>query len=127
MKMHDAIERAQKADALIYAIGIGDRYTFNVNEGDLRKIAEKTGGRAYFPRHEQDLREAFAQIQRDLREQYLVAYSPRNKARDGSYRRIEIELVNPALKQRDLKLNYRAGYFAKTSGPEPAIRKRGQD
>ena len=127
MKMQDAIERAQKADALIYAIGIGDRYTFGVNEGDLRKIAEKTGGRAYFPRHERDLHEAFTQIQRDLREQYLVAYSPKNKARDGSYRRIEIELVNPALKQRDLKLNYRAGYFAKTSGPEPPTRKRGQD
>src|SRR5215213_1767968 len=127
MKMHDAIERAQKADALIYAIGIGDRYTFNVNEGDLRKIAEKTGGRAYFPRHERDLSDAFTQIQRDLREQYLVAYSPRNKARDGSYRRIEIQLVNPALKQQDLKLNYRAGYFAKTNGPEPAVRKRVQD
>ena len=127
MKMHDAIERAQKADALIYAIGIGDRYTFNVNEGDLRKIAEKTGGRAYFPRHERDLRDAFSQIQRDLREQYLVAYSPRNKARDGSYRRIEIQLVNPALRQQDLKLNYRAGYFAKTGGPEPAVRKRTQD
>src|SRR5215213_4199873 len=126
MKMHDAIERAQKADALIYAIGIGDRYTFNVNEGDLRKIAEKTGGRAYFPRHEGDLRDAFTQIQRDLREQYLVAYSPRNKTRDGSYRRIEIQLVNPALKQQDLKLNYRAGYFAKT-GAEPATRKRSQD
>jgi Ca-activated chloride channel homolog len=127
MKMHDAIDRAQKADALIYAIGIGDRYTFNVNEGDLRKIAEKTGGRAYFPRHERDLRDAFTQIQRDLREQYLVAYSPRNKARDGSYRRIEIQLVNPALRQQDLKLNYRAGYFAKTGGPEPATRKRTQD
>jgi VWFA-related protein len=127
MKMHDAIERAQKADALVYAIGIGDRYTFNVNEGDLRKIAEKTGGRAYFPRHERDLRDAFTQIQRDLREQYLVAYSPRNKARDGSYRRIEIQLVNPALRQQDLKLNYRSGYFAKTTGPEPAVRKRTQD
>jgi VWFA-related protein len=127
MKMHDAIERAQKADALIYAIGIGDRYTFNVNEGDLRKIAEKTGGRAYFPRHERDLRDAFAQIQRDLREQYLVAYSPRNKARDGSYRKIEIQLVNPSLKQQELKLNYRAGYFAKTNNPEPAVRKRVQD
>src|SRR5689334_1363602 len=46
MKIHDAIERAQKADALIYAIGIGDRYTFNVDEGSLRKIAEQTGGRA---------------------------------------------------------------------------------
>lgn len=127
MKMHDAIERAQKADALIYAIGIGDRYTFNVDEGALRKIAEQTGGRAYFPRHERDLRDAFAQIQRDLREQYLVAYSPLNKARDGSYRRIEIQLLNPALKQQNLKLNYRSGYFAKTSGPEPAVRKRVQD
>ena len=127
LKMHEAIDRAQKADALIYAIGIGDRYSFNVNEGDLRKIAEKTGGRAYFPKHERDLRDAFAQIQRDLREQYLVAYSPRNKARDGSYRRIQIEIVNPALKQRDLKLNYRAGYFAKTGTPEPTTRKRVQD
>jgi VWFA-related protein len=73
MKMHEAIERALKADALIYAIGIGDRYTFNVNEGSLRKIAEQTGGRAYFPKHERDLNDAFVQIQKDLREQYLVA------------------------------------------------------
>lgn len=124
MKMHDAIERAQKADALIYAIGIGDRYTFNVNEGSLKKIAEQTGGRAYFPRHERDLHDAFAQIQRDLREQYLVAYSPNNKARDGSFRRIEIQLVNPALRKQNLKLNYRTGYFAKTATPEPATRKR---
>jgi VWFA-related protein len=124
MKMHEAIERAQKADALIYAIGIGDRYTFNVNEGGLRKIAEETGGRAYFPQHERDLREAFAQIQKDLREQYLVAYSPTNKARDGSYRKIEIQVVNPALKQQNLKLNYRSGYFAKTGTPEPAATRK---
>ena len=127
MKIHDAIERAQKADALIYAIGIGDRYTFNVDEGSLRKIAEQTGGRAYFPKHERDLRDAFEQIQRDLREQYLVAYSPSNKARDGSYRRIEIQLINPALKQQNLKLNYRSGYFAKTAPSDAPVRKRGQD
>lgn len=128
MKMHEAIERALKADALIYAIGIGDRYTFNVNEGSLRKIAEQTGGRAYFPKHERDLNDAFAQIQKDLREQYLVAYSPTNKARDGSYRKIEIQVINPDLKQQNLKLNYRAGYFAKTTGTEPAAtRKRSGD
>ncbi|MEN3328971.1 MAG: hypothetical protein V7638_3778 [Acidobacteriota bacterium] len=124
MKIHEAIERAQKSDALIYAIGIGDRYTFNVNEGSLRKIAEQTGGRAYFPRHERDLRDAFAQIQKDLREQYLVAYSPTNKARDGSFRKIEIQVVNPELKQQSLKLNYRTGYFAKTTNADPATRKR---
>jgi VWFA-related protein len=128
MKIHEAIERAQKSDALIYAIGIGDRYTFNVNEGALRKIAEQTGGRAYFPQHERDLRDAFEQIQKDLREQYLVAYSPTNKARDGSYRKIEIEVVNPSLKQQNLKLNYRSGYFAKTTGAVPATtRKRSGD
>jgi VWFA-related protein len=118
--MQDAIERAQKADALIYTIGIGDSYNFGVNEGALRKIAEQTGGRAYFPHSERELREAFAQIQRDLREQYLIAYSPSNKAQDGTYRRIQIELINPELRKQNLKLTYRAGYFAKggaSSGP----------
>ena len=112
VKMHEAVERAQKADALVYAIGIGDRYSFGINEGALRKITDQTGGRAYFPRNERELREAFAQIQRDLREQYLLAYSPTNKNRDGSYRRIQIEIVNPEL-SKELRLNFRQGYFAK--------------
>lgn len=114
VKMHEAVERAQKADALIYTIGIGDSYSFGVNEGALRKIAEQTGGRAYFPHSERELRDAFNQIQRDLREQYLVAYAPSNKARDGSYRRIQIEVINPELRKQ-LKVNHRAGYFAKTT------------
>lgn len=114
VKMHDAIERAQKTDALIYAIGIGDSYQGGVDTGSLKKIAEKTGGRAYFPSSESELRAAFAQIQRELREQYLVAYSPSNKARDGSFRRIQIEILNPELRGQKIKLNYRPGYFAKT-------------
>jgi Ca-activated chloride channel family protein len=115
VKMHEAIERAQKADALIYAIGIGDSYHGGVDRGSLKKLAERTGGRAYFPESESELRAAFEQIQRDLREQYLVAYSPLNKARDGSYRRIQIEIIDPELRKANLKLNYRPGYFAKTS------------
>src|SRR6266496_3359227 len=66
VKMRDAIERAQKADALVYAIGIGDRYNFGVDEGALHKVTEQTGGRAYFPRNERELRDAFVQIQQDL-------------------------------------------------------------
>ena len=123
VKMHEAIERAEKADALIYAIGIGDRYSFGVNEGALRKITDQTGGRAYFPHNERELREAFAQIQRDLRERYLVAYSPTNKARDGSYRKIQIEIINPEL-QKALKLNYRQGYFAKSPESRARPKKR---
>jgi Ca-activated chloride channel family protein len=116
--MQDAINRAVKADALIYAIGIGDRYQFGIDEGALKKITGATGGRAYFPRNERELREAFAQIQKDLREQYLVAYSSSNKTRDGSYRRVAIELISPELRKEDLKLNYRPGYFAKTPGSQ---------
>ena len=110
MKIHEAIERAQKSDALIYAVGVGDSYQGGVDEGSLRRITEQTGGRAYFPHNERELRSAFAQIQRDLREQYLVAYSPSNKARDGSYRRIQIEIVDPELRKQKLRLNYRPGY-----------------
>ncbi len=112
VKMLDAIKRAEKADALIYAIGIGDRYSFGVNEGALRKITDQTGGRAYFPHNERELKEAFVQIQQDLRSQYLIAYAPTNKTRDGSYRKIEIDIVNPEL-YKELKLKYRQGYFAK--------------
>lgn len=124
VKMHEAIERAQKADALIYAIGIGDSYQGGVDTGSLKKITEQTGGRAYFPRNESELRSAFDQIQRDLREQYLIAYSPSNKARDGSYRRIQIEVIEPELRKQKLKLNYRPGYFAKVAdGDLPAKRR----
>lgn len=120
VRMQEAIERALKVDALIYAIGIGDRYQFGINEGALKKITEGTGGRAYFPRNERDLRDAFAQIERELREQYLVAYAPSNKARDGSYRRVTIEVVNPEVRKDNLRLTYRPGYFAKMPGASAA-------
>lgn len=123
-KMHDAIERAQKAEALIYAIGIGDRYSFGIDEGALRKVTGQTGGRAYFPHNERELRDAFNQIQHDLRSQYLLAYSPSNKARDGLFRRIQIEVVNPDLRKQNMKLNYRQGYFAKTAGFSTPAKKR---
>jgi len=118
VRMQEAINRALKADALIYSIGIGDRYEFGINEAALKKISEQTGVRAFFPNNEQDLTNAFAQIERDLRERYLIAYSSTNKTRDGSYRKVSIEIVNPAVRKDNLKLNYRPGYFAKTAVPE---------
>jgi VWFA-related protein len=118
VRMQEAINRALKADALIYSIGIGDRYEFGIDEGALKKISEQTGGRAFFPNNERDLTNAFAQIERDLRERYLIAYSSSNKVRDGAYRKVSIEIVNPAVRKDNLKLNYRPGYFAKTAVPE---------
>jgi Ca-activated chloride channel homolog len=114
--IEEAIESAARADAVVYAIGIGDEYYGGINKGTLRKISEQTGGRAFFPEGESELRDAFAQIQLELRSQYLVAYSPTNKNRDGSFRRVQIEITNPDLRRQNLKLTYRQGYFPKGAG-----------
>jgi Ca-activated chloride channel family protein len=112
LKMQEAIDAAIKADAIIYSIGIGDNFFDGVDQGSMKKVAERTGGRAYFPQNEEDLRSAFAQIQQELRSQYLVAYSPTKKAKDGSYRQVRIDVVNPDLKRQSLRLTYRQGYFS---------------
>lgn len=114
-KIDDAIKAALKAEAVIYAVGIGDDYQQGVNEGALRKISERTGGRAFFPRDERQLRDAFDQIQVEMRSQYLVAYEPTNQNRDGSYRKIEVQVANPVMQKEKVKLTHREGYFAKTN------------
>jgi VWFA-related protein len=114
-KMDEAIDRALKSDAVIYSIGIGDEYYGGVDKGSLRKVSERTGGRAFFPEDESELRQAFAQIQLELRSQYLVAYSPSNKNRDGSFRRVQIEVTDPELRKQNLRMTYRQGYFAKST------------
>lgn len=111
LKLSEAVEQAVKSEVIVFSIGIGDDYVGGIDEGALRKISERTGGRAYFPRSTDDLREAFAQIQRELREQYLVAFSPKNKTRDDRFREIKIEVVNPELRKQNLRLTYRPGYF----------------
>jgi VWFA-related protein len=116
LKMSEAVDSALKFDAIIYAVGIGDSFSFDgVDEGSMRKIAERTGGRAYFPRNEDDLRVAFAQIQEELRSQYLIAYSSTNKKKDNSFRKVQIEVVNPELKKQNLRLTHRQGYFARSA------------
>jgi VWFA-related protein len=113
-KLDDAVRAAQKAEAVIYSVGIGDRYYDGVDTGVLKKVSERTGGRAYFPRDESELRDAFRQIQEEMRSQYLIAYEPTNPKKDGSYRTIEIQLANPQLEKDKIKLTHREGYFAKT-------------
>ena len=113
-KLDDAARAAQKAEAVIYSIGIGDKFYDGVNKGALEKISERTGGRAYFPRDESELRDAFKQIQDEMRSQYLLAYEPSNAVKDGSYRTIEVQLVNPQLQKEKIKLSHRQGYFAKS-------------
>ncbi len=107
-----AIERVLGAEAVVYAIGIGSERD-GLDRAALKEIAEHTGGRAFFPDKKFDLDAAFAEIEKELRTQYLLAYSSTNKKRDGSYRKITIEVTNPELKKEKLEIRYRPGYYAK--------------
>lgn len=106
VKMREAIERTWRSEIIVYSIGIGG--PMGVDSGTLKKIAAETGGRAFFPRNEEDLDKAYAQIDEDLRSQYILAYSPANGAKDGSFRTIQVKVKNKG----DLTVRHRRGYFA---------------
>ena len=108
-----AINSALSAETVVYVIGIGNDKYEGVNKGELKDLAQRTGGRAFFPDKKFDLTAAFAEIEQELRTQYLIAYSSTNKRRDGAYRKITIEVTNPDLRKEKLELRHRPGYFAK--------------
>jgi len=118
----EAINRALAAETVVYAIGIGDREAEGVNHDGLKAVAAATGGRAFFPKRETDLKTAFAEIEAEMRSQYLIAYSSSNKKRDGAYREMRLEVVSAELKKEKLNLRYRPGYFAKPLGAPDRVR-----
>ena len=113
-KMHEVIERAFEANVAVYAIGIGDKYSFGINEGGLRKLSEQTGGRAFFPRKAQEFDSVFAEIQQHLRYQYLISYIA-SARKAGLSPRVRLEFVNPELRARGLKVSYQRLYLAPTN------------
>jgi VWFA-related protein len=114
LSLKDAVNSALAAETVVYSIGIGNSKLEGVYHDPLKDIAERTGGRAFFPDKKFDLNAAFAEIERELRTQYLIAYSSSNKNRDGAYRKIEIEITNPELRKANLQFRHRPGYFAKS-------------
>ena len=105
----EAIEMALRADVIIYTIstnyaGMGDT---DKNDKILERISDATGGRTFRPFQPQDVANAFAQIQDDLRSQYALSYHPADFMHDGRYRTIEIMADHKGLKVRS-----RHGYYA---------------
>jgi VWFA-related protein len=112
LKINDAIEAAQKADAICYILLIADRgfYGFGGYSGDreMKKLASETGGRVIDVGNKSDkLKEAFDQIAHELRSQYNLGYTPTNTALDGTFRKVEIQTA-----KRDYKVQARTGYYA---------------
>ncbi len=112
LKIKDAVEAAQKADAICYVLLIADRgfYGFGGYSGDsaMKKLTAETGGRVIEVGNKiEKLRQAFEQISNELRSQYNIGYTPTNTVRDGSFRKVEIKP-----KHGDYKIQARSGYYA---------------
>jgi VWFA-related protein len=111
LKIQDAIEAAQKADAIVYVLLCADRGFYGgigyYGESDMRKLTEQTGGRVINVGNKFDkLKEAFDQVAAELRSQYNIGYTPTNTKLDGGYRKLEIK------DKQNYKIQSRAGYYA---------------
>ena len=104
----EAIEMAQRAEAIIYTISTNVSGTKGPGDKVLERIADATGGRAFFPFQIRDVANAFAEIQDELRSQYAVSYKPADFKADGHYRTIEIV----ANDRKNFRVRARRGYYA---------------
>lgn len=122
--------RLRESDVQIYVIGFVNELD---NDGGLirkssrgravsliNKLASETGGRAFFPQSVSELPEISNEIIRDMRTQYILAYSPTNKARDGTYRAIKVSVADTAGRDKRIALT-RSGRTA-PRGPAPTSR-----
>ena len=102
-----AIEMAQRAEVLIYAISTDDSGLILRGDKVLEDLASATGGRAFFPFKMKDVTHSFAAIEEELRSQYAVSYKPSDFDADGRFRSIEITAL-----KKDLQVRARRGYYA---------------
>ncbi len=103
----EAVEMAQRAEVIIYAISTNVSGTKLRGDKILEHFADETGGKAFFPFKIQDVSDAFLQIQDELRSQYDISYKPADFTPDGRYRKIEILADN-----KKYKVRARKGYYA---------------
>jgi len=116
LPIEEAIEAAQKSDAVIYSILYEDRGFYSGfgrlgfgggGEAALHKMSDATGGHVFRVDNRHPLDEVFKELQDEMRTQYAIGYTPTNELRDGSYRKLDVKMVN-----KDLKAQARKGYYA---------------
>jgi Ca-activated chloride channel homolog len=108
MSRDQALEMAQKADVVVYAISTN--ITREDKEGDkvLRYLTEETGGQAFFPFKIEDLDQSFENIANELRHQYNIFYRPEPLKTDGLYHQVALKVKS----RKDVMVRARKGYYA---------------
>jgi Ca-activated chloride channel homolog len=121
-KLNELISKVQESDVQAFSIGflneipdkgIFGRFSKSIPQkahDALLQIGEETGGKAFFPDRLTDIHAVVAEIAGELRNQYSISYSSSNAVRDGSFRRVKIELVGTNTTNNHLR--YRRGYYA---------------
>jgi len=117
LTINQAVEAAQKSDAVIYCIDYNDPSAYGggfgislgggMGSSAMHKMSDETGGRVYKVDRKHTLEQVFKELQDEMRSQYAIGYTPANDRKDGTYRKIEVKLAN-----KDLKAQARKGYYA---------------
>jgi Ca-activated chloride channel homolog len=114
--LEEAIDIAQRTETIIYAISTKSAGFFGVQGGmvdrredkEIKRMAEETGGQAFFTSEVIELERSFSQIAYELRNQYMVVYEPSNSSYDNKFRKIEVKLPG----KKDMKVRTKEGYKA---------------
>jgi VWFA-related protein len=113
LRVQDAIEAAQRSDAVVHILLISDvgfyyrQFMGYSGSGVAKKMADETGGRVIEVHNNKSLEQAFDELSDELRQQYVLGYYPTNPKHDGSFRKIKIEVNRP-----DLRILCRRGYYS---------------
>ena len=97
--MRDAIEMSERYDVTIFGIstknfrGVTSGLVENADDKELRKLCEETGGQLFLPSEKAELFRAFTQVALDLRQEYVLFYTPTNQAKTAKRREIKVKLV----------------------------------
>lgn len=116
IKIGEAIEEAQRSDAIIYPVLFEDpRYTSAMfggasGEGAMKRMAEETGGRMFRVDRNHSLQQIYSLIAEEMRTQYVIGYTSTNPAKDGTFRKVEIRP-----KDKKIRVQARKGYYAGAS------------
>jgi len=103
-----ALEAAQRANAVIFAVSTSTQEVPNVGDRVLRYLTSETGGNALFPFRPGDLARSFDNITSELRHQYNILYRPEPFSADGKFHTIEVRLKQAS----GFKVRARKGYYA---------------
>jgi VWFA-related protein len=110
ISLNTVLQLAQRSSATMYAIGIYDKTDLDRNPRVLRRIAESSGGRAYFPEFLRDMERVWRDIAHEIRSEYTIGYQSSNPNRDGKFRSVRVTAKRGG--ERGLNVATRDGYFA---------------